>query len=205
MPMFAIFIQLISYLIVNWVGHYELKKNPVVVFCMYDCCTVCTPSAIYPCKIQLLLFPTKILPTGFVLIVGTCKLKAFRTNNVSFSLCGEYHVSYASSLWESHPGGKWAQRKTFPPFSDMKVGEVNSCSEISTLGIDSLLQVPIPAVFSLTLLSLGPLKEIALWNGTQSFEEDIPHTCQDFFPSTNLNEIPSFLLLHCIWMDALLC
>lgn len=53
---------------------------------MYDCCTMCTPSAIFPCKIQLLSFPIKLLPAGFVFIIGTCKMKDFRTNNLSFQL-----------------------------------------------------------------------------------------------------------------------
>lgn len=176
---------------------------------MYDCCTVCTPSAIFPCKIQLLFFPTKLLPTGFVLTIGTCKMKAFRTNDISFQLVWRIphflcQFSVRKSSWR-----EVSPEKNISPFFWYEGGRSKQLPWDSYIGYwqSTLLQMPIPAVFSFTLLSLGLLKELSLWNGTQSFEEDIPHTCQDFFPSTNpefhvdawVKPLPSFCCTASRW------
>lgn len=72
--------------------------------------------------------------------------------------------------------------------------------------------MPIPSVFSFTFLPFGLLQKIILSDGTQVFEEYVPHTCQDFVSLYQsrvscrcLSETPSFPLLYYISMDNLYC
>ena len=133
-------------------------------------------------------------------------MKAFRTNNISFQLVWRIphflcQFSVRKSSWK-----EVSPEKNFSPFFWHEDERSKQLQWNSYFGYwqSTLLQMPVPAVFSFTLLSLGLLKEIPLWNGTQSFEEDIPHTCQDFFASTNpdawVKPLPSFCCTASQWM-----
>lgn len=74
--------------------------------------------------------------------MGTCKIKAFRTKNLSFHLVWRIQHSLCQYSVREKYWMKWALRITFPLFSAMKVGKRNSCRNIPTVGVGNLLCFP---------------------------------------------------------------
>lgn len=123
-----------------WTEWNIIKKSPkpVMFLSTYDSCTVCT-LLFFLCKIKFLFFPP--IYCLLVLTMGTCKIKAFRTNNMIFHLVWRIQHCLCQYSVRKKSWMKWAYRKTFPPFFffAMKVGEGNSCGEIASTYCNNLL------------------------------------------------------------------
>jgi len=133
-------------------------------------------------------------------------MKAFGTNNRSFQLVQRIpHVLCQLSVRKSSWREVSPVKKIFPPFSDLKVGEVNICSEIPTLGIAN---AHCCSDFLHCLLDCYRTyhfeREHRVLRKIFSVLAKIIFLCQPRFSDRCLSENPSFLLLRCILVNAIL-